>query len=283
MRRIFLTTVAAMAIATPALAADISGGYAPPSGDPVYSPAPMVVGDLEMALGWSNIDSDEFDDSWSTFSGWGRANIPVGDTWNVLLEAGGGAAFGIDSLPDGVSFGNAGANAHLWANRDALRYGVFGGASFGTGGFATFGTVGVEMEVDMDNAVLGGGGFYSSSDICGGCDSYGVSGWVDYYLTPNTKATGTLSWSKTDLDLGDDLDVFGGSGRLTHRITGTPVNIFGEASIYNAEFGSDDGNITNVLGGFTVMLDGPGYTQQEFDRNVPFTFRHPLNADFGEL
>jgi hypothetical protein len=280
MRRILLTTVAAMAITSPALAADISAGYAPPSGDPIYNPAPMVVGDLEMALGWSSIDL-EGDEDWNTFSGWGRANIPVGDTWNVLLEAGGGALFGGD-FGDGLSIANAGANAHLWANRDALRYGVFGGASFGTAGIVTFGTVGIEMEVDMDNAVLGAGGFYSSTNACGGCDSYGVSGWVDYYLTPNTKATGTLSWSKTDLDLGGDLDVFGGSGRLTHRVTGTPINIFGEASFYNADLGSDDGNITNVSGGFTVMLDGPGYTQQEFDRNVPFTFRHPLNADLGD-
>jgi hypothetical protein len=235
----------------------------------------MIVGDLEFSLGWTQIDI-EGDADWNDFRGWGRANIPVGDTWNVLLETGGGAAFGGD-IGDGLSLGNTAANAHVWANRDDIRYGVFGGASFGTLGLMTFGSVGVEMEVDMDNAVVGAQAFYSWTDACGSCDSQGVSGWVDYYLTPNTKATGTLSWSQTDLG-GDDLDIFGVSGRVSHRVTGTPVNIFGEASFYNGELGSDDASATNILGGFTVMIDGPGYTQQEFDRNVPFTFRQPLNV-----
>jgi len=282
MRKVLLTTVAAMAIATPALAADFNAGYAPPAGDPLYSPAPMIVGDLEFSLGWTQIDVDEVGSlDVNDFRGWGRANISVGETWNVLLETGGGAAFGGD-IPDGFSIGNTAANAHVWADRDDLRYGIFGGASFGTAALFTVGTVGLEMELDMDNAVLGAQGFYSWTDACSSCDTVGVSGWVDYFLTPNTKATGTLAWSRTDIGLSDDLDIFGGSGRLTHRVTGTPVNVFGEASYYNADVGSAGGNVTNVMGGFTVMLDGPGYTQQEFDRNVPFTFRHPLNALTGE-
>lgn len=278
MRKHFLTTVAAMAIATPALAADLSGGYAPPPGDPLYSSAPMVVGDLEMSLGWTRVDF-EGEESWNNFQGWGRANVPVGDTWNVLVEAGGGAAFGGD-ISDGFGVANFSANGHVWANRNDLRYGVFGGASYGVFDALTFGTVGLEAEVDMGNAVLGGQGFYSWTDFCGSCESYGVSGWVDYYFTPNTKGTATLAWSRTDV--GSDLDIFGGSARLTHRLTGTPLNVFGEASYYNIDLGPN-GDAVNLLGGLTVMLDGPGYTQQEFDRNVPFTFRHPLNADLGEL
>lgn len=67
MRRHFLTTVAALAIATPAFAdslgGGLSGGNIAPSGDRVYSSAPMVVGDIEFNLAkvWSEDEKGEFD------------------------------------------------------------------------------------------------------------------------------------------------------------------------------------------------------------------------------
>lgn len=283
MRSILLTTVAAMAIATPALAADVNGGYAPPSGDPLYSSAPMVVGDLEMSLGHYTVDRDG-EKSVDNFQGWARANVPVGDTWNILAEIGGSGFFN-GVYPDGESFATVNTNAHVWADRGSLRYGVFGGASFGAYNALTYTSLGLEAEIDLGNAVIGGQGFYSWNGLedCGGCDlnATGVSGWVDYYLTPNTKATGTLAWlhaSDIICCSGTDVDDFAGSGRITHRFAGTPVNIFGEASLSSFEAGPSDGTTARFSGGFTVLIDGQGYTQQEFDRNAPFSFRHPLSS-----
>ena len=89
MRAKLLMTASAIAIATPAMAADLSG-YVPPSGDPIYSPAPMVVGHLSVGVGIGDID--ETDDNVGIFTGVGRANIPFsGGVWNLELETGGGA------------------------------------------------------------------------------------------------------------------------------------------------------------------------------------------------
>lgn len=280
MRKYFLTTAAAMAIATPALAGDISGagglsgGYTPSSGDPVLSSVPMIAGDLELRLGRVWEDSNKSDTDFNNFEGWARANVPVGDTWNILVEVGGGATFGGD-LPDGSSFSTHSVNGHVWANRGDLRYGVFGGSAFG--GF-TLGTVGVEVEADFGNATLGAHGFYSWAEPCeGSCDmdTYGASGWLDYYVSPNTKATGTLTWSQEGSLCGSPCDatVLSATARLTHRLADTSFNLFGEATYLNSESELIDKDVVNVLGGFTIMLDGPGYTQQEFDRQVPFTFR----------
>lgn len=291
MRKHFLTTVAALAIATPALAADLSGGYVPPSGDPVYSSAPMVQGDLEMSLGWTQFSADGEDErSVNNFSGWARANVPVGNTWNILFETGGSAIFGGD-IPDGFSLANLSANAHIWGGSNGFRYGAFGGVTYGELIEVTFGSVGVEAEADMGNVTLGGQGFYSwtSADCCGpvGDDAYayGVRGWADYYFMPDTKVTGELSWTHLNEILNDEVDIWGGSARVTHRFAGTPFNIFGEAGYWNVDFGGGDVDIVNVLAGFTILLDGADTTQQAHDQQVPFSFRSPLGAagSFGGL
>jgi len=279
MRKYFLTTAAVMAIATPALAADpsggLSGGYVAP-GDTVLSSAPMVAGDLELSLGRSQFDFDGGDEkSWNEFNGWARANVPVGGTWNLLVEAGGGAVFG-GEFDDGTSLATFSSNAYVWSNTNGTRYGAFGGASFGVFLEETWGAVGLEAETDIGNATLGAQGFYSWwTGDCGGddCDLYGANGTLDYYFRPNTKATGTLSWARAF----DDLDIWGASGRVTHRFDGTPINIFGEASYWHLDVccGDEASTVTGLVG-LTINLDGSGYTQQEHDGQVPFTFRNPI-------
>jgi hypothetical protein len=283
MRKYFLTTAAVMAIATPALAADpsggLSGGYVGP-GDPVLSSAPMVVGDLELSIGRTNWEIEcpgECELSWNQFNGWARANVPVGGTWNILVEAGGNAVFGGD-YPDGISLATFSSNAHVWSNTNGTRYGAFGGASFGVNGPAgndTWGAVGLEAETDIGNATVGAQGFYSwfTGDCGGDCDLYGVNGWADYYFRPNTKATGTLSWAR---GFGGDVDIFGVRGRATHRLAGTAINVFGEAGYSSADWSEPRVNVANASVGLTINLDGPGYTQQEHDGQVPFTFRNPI-------
>jgi hypothetical protein len=264
MRKILMTTVATIAIASPAFAADMSHGSIPGS-------APMVAGDFELSLGGGY--DDESEKTINRAGAWARANMPVNGTWNVLVE---GGAIGDFNWGDGYeekSESKFSVNGHLWTG-DGTRYGAFGGATFGVWQ-ETYGVVGVEAETDIGNATVGAQGFYTwlpGDDY----DGFGGVLWGDYYFTPNTKATGTLTY--TALDDGDD-NLFSASGRVTHRLDGTPFNFFGEAS-YGAEDWDGSDLITVVTGsvGFTVNFDGPGYSQQEHDGQVPFSFRSPLAA-----
>lgn len=259
-----LTTVAAIAFATPAFAADadLSGaGYVPPPGDPAYSQTSMVAGDIQLSFGYNSIDGFGDEKSFWNVSGWARANVRM-NSWNLLVETGGGAAFGGD-LEDGFNLPAYNLFGHVWGG-DSVRYGFFGGAGYQ---FLTVGVVGVEAEADIGNATLGGQVFYlfnSNADF----DAWGARGWADYYFTPNTKATGELVWATSD-----GTDLLGLRGRLTHRFAGTPINVFGEGNYFNVLDEDVDG--FGVLGGVSILFDGGAPTQQEFDRTVPFDFRVP--------
>lgn len=260
-----LTTAAAIALAVPAFAADadLSGaGYVPPPGDPVYSQTSMVAGDVQLALGYTSIDGLGDEKSFWTFDGWARANIDL-NSWNLLVETGGGAFFGGD-IPDGLNSPSINVFGHVWGG-DNVEFGAFGGAGFQ---HVTIGVVGVEAEADVGNATLGGQGFYLFTSENVDIDAWGLRGWADYYFTPNTKVTGEVVWATFD---GGDL--FGARGRVTHRFAGTPINIFGEGSYFTVSDADIDG--FNVMGGFSVLFDGGAPTQQEFDRSVPFDFRVP--------
>lgn len=279
MRKQLLTTVAAMAIATPALAADLSGGV---EYNFIQDNAPSytAVGDIEFSLGgiWTDVE-DQDEKNFLEFQGWARANVPLGGMWNILPEVGGNAYFGGD-LPDGFSTSTLGTNLHLWAG-NGVRVGAFGGATFSVFNSLTFGQAGAEIEADMGNLTLGAQGFYTWwIDPCGGCGNpelYGVNAWIDLYLNSNTKLTGLFGWAQGN-DLfggpGETIDIYNAGGRLTHRFAGSPVNAFVEGSyLYGSNGG--DGHMVNVLGGITIVLDG-NRTQEEFDKMVPFTFRNPM-------
>ena len=278
MRRILLTTVAmaamtGAAMTGTALAQSADGyGYAPPSGDPMYASSPMVVGDIQLSLGRTWLDDEKGNAEFNVFQGQGRANVAFGNSWNLLVESDGTAYFGGDY--DGYSEASYGAYGHLWRGAGTVRYGVFGGVTFND---LTFGVIGAEAEVDMGNVTLGAQGSYSfaDADCCGNVDIFGLRGWADYYFAPNTKLTGELAWWKVDDDY-ESVDVVDVRGRVTHRFAGTPFNIFGEAaywsvSDYNMDFYS-------LTGGFTILLDGAGGTQQSYDQQVPFDYRS--NAGF---
>jgi len=259
MRGTLLTTVAALALATPAMAADL--GYVPPIEDPVYSPAPMaVVGHLQLGVG---IADSDFSDSVGVFTGWGRVNIPFSAGWNLQLDVGGGALF-----EDGESYSHIGTYAHLWGNVGGARLGVFGGIDFPTG--AEIGTIGLEGEFDVGNVTLGAQGSYNSV-IDTSFDFWGLRGWADWYFNPNTKVGGELAWWEGD---GDDL--WGASLDIEHRFSGTPVSAFAEVAYIDA----DGDDAWSAMIGARVFMDG-GLTLQEHDRQVPFDVRGPGFSGIG--
>lgn len=283
MRKHLLSTAAAIAMASPALAADLSGGSIPLSGNIAYSSAPVstaraIVGDIELSLAYQdyygyNCCGKSFNNF--AFSGWGRANVPVGN-WNLLVETGGDAFFGGD-YPSGKSASSLNAFAHVWGGTGGFRYGVFGGATFGWWG-TTWGSVGAEAEADFGNATVGAQGFYSWSSCCANPDIYGVNAWLDYYFKQNTKVTLTGQWASiNDWYLTSDTEMLAARARFTHRFAGSPFNVFAEGQYAHFNNGPDWDDYA-VVGGFTINLDG-GMNQEELDKGgLPFSYRGPLPA-----
>jgi opacity protein-like surface antigen len=251
MRTKLLLTVSALAMATPALAADMSGPYLPPSGDPIYSPDPMVVGHLSIGVGIADID--ETDENVGLFTGAGRANIPFGaGTWNLQLETGGGSFFQSD-----FSYSTIGAAAHLWTRLNGAAIGVFGGVNFPTG--TTIGIVGLEGEAYLGPVTLGADGAYNWGD---GFEFWTTRGWADIYATPNWRFGGELMYASGDIG-----DGWGASLDTEYRFDNSPFSLWAEGAYTSVD---DGGDVWAGLVGFRVFMDGAGTTLQQHDQQVPW-------------
>jgi hypothetical protein len=257
MRAKLLMTVSALAFATPAFAADFNT-YVPPSGDPIYSPQPMVVGHLELGIGILSSDDFGIGEDLGAFVGAGRANIPFsGGAWNIELEAGGGALF-----DDGESISSIGAAGHVWTKLNGAAIGVFGAVNFPTG--ATVYTLGLEGEAYLGNVTLGADADYNWVDGLGDGEFWSVSGWADFYFTPDFRLGGELAYLS-----GDVPDTWSAALDAEYRFSGSPFSLWAEGKYTSIEAGPD-ADIWAGLVGFRVFMDGAGETLQGHDRQVPW-------------
>ena len=256
-----------------ASAADLSGG--PIFVEETFTPTieRTAVGHLELALGITDHSGGDGGFAFAkdnAFEGWGRANVPLGGYLNLELEAGGIAFF-----EDGSSNTGYGAYGHLWAGWQAARLGVFGGAGFHG---MTIGTVGAEGEVDLGPVTLGAQGSYNFADQSAvpGSEDYfwGVRGWVDLYITPDTKLGGEVGWWAIEDFLGPlGSGMLTLSGRAEHRFAGSPISIFARVDYWDID--GTDANALVASGGIRVFLDGRGTSLTHHDRcGVPFDFRN---------
>jgi hypothetical protein len=106
------TTRSSPALAVPP-APPLVGGYLPGNINSGLYQDNSIAGGLEVGFYWT-------DDEKNQFRGEGRVNLPVGSTWNILLETGGTAYY----FDDGFSESSIGANAHLWRGAGNLRWGA---------------------------------------------------------------------------------------------------------------------------------------------------------------
>lgn len=246
-----------VAMAPSAMAADLSGGFVPPAGSPVYDPQPMVVGHLSLGAGFWNDDGDLFssDDTVGIFSGAGRANVNFSRNWNFEIETGGQSLFN-----SGSSDSTIGAAGHLWTRLNSAALGLFGSADFPNG--ATVGTLGVEGETYFGDITLGADASYSWSDGIG--DFWRVGGWAGYYLTPDFRLGGALDYMSGDIP-----DTWTASVDTEYRFSGTPFSAWGEVNYSKVSAGGGDVDIWSGLLGFRFFLDGGG-TLQQHDQEVPW-------------
>jgi hypothetical protein len=255
--RTLLLTTAALAIAAPAYAADFG---VPPVGDPIYAPAPLgVVGHLELGIGMIG----DGDDSLGNFAAAGRVNIPFAGDWNLEIETGGGAL-----TEDGFSASNIGAYGHLWKNLGSTRLGALGGINYSYGPL-TSAIVGVEGEVEFNAVTLGAQATYSWLINDYDLDVWGLRGWADWYVNPNTKVGAEVAW--TNVSEGSDSDDIWTVGvNAEHRFAGTPFSGFARVG-YTSYF--SDFDTWSGMVGVRVFMDQPGTTLRDHDRQVPFDVR----------
>jgi hypothetical protein len=254
MRARHLAIAVVAATASPAMAADLSGGFAPPAGSPLYAPQSMVVGHLLLGAGFWNDNGYFNDDTVGVVSGAGRANVSFGHGLNFEIESGGQSLFN-----DGNSVSSIGAAGHLWTRLNSGAVGAFGSVDFPSG--ATVGTLGVEGETYFGDITLGANAGYSWSDGLG--DFWSVGGWADYYMTPDFRFGGALDYSAGDIP-----DTWTASVDTEYRFPGTPLSAWGEVNYSNVSGGSE-ADIWSGLLGFRFFMDGGG-TLQEHDREVPW-------------
>jgi len=259
MRTRLITTAAALAIATPAFAADLyTPQYVPPISDPVYTPAPLVVGHLMMGIGFLDIgdfsfdEASDFSDTVGVFVGAGRANINLGGSLNLQLETGGASLFN-----DGSSYSSIGVAGHLWTKLNSAAIGVYGGINWPTGG--TIYTAGLEAEAYLGNITLGADIDYNWADPGSG-DFWSGSLWADAYLNPNWRLGAEFEY------LGDSVDTWIASLDTEYRFGG-PIS--GWAEVAYAELGGGSTDAWSGMVGIRVFMDG-GMSLIDHDRNVPW-------------
>jgi hypothetical protein len=259
MRARYLVIAAAVATASPALSADLSGGFVPPVGDPLYSPQSIVFGHLSLGLGGFDGSSVAYfgGDALGVVSGVGRANVPLGNGWNVEFETGGKALF-----KDGSSFTDFGVAGHVWTKLNSAAVGVYGGINFPFG--TTVYTAGVEGEVYFGSITLGADADYNWSE-CPSCGNFwSVGGWADFYFNPDFRISGSI-----DYGAGDIPDLWSAGIDTEYRFSGSPLSVWAEGSYSSIDCcGAPD--IWEGLAGFRFFLDPPGTTLQEHDRQVPW-------------
>jgi len=264
-----LLSAAAIAIATPAFAADLYAPYVPPTNDPVYTPGPMVVGHLTMGIGFVNFDgSNPFeDDTVGIFTGAGRANINLGGAWNLELETGGTSIF-----DNGYSFSSVGVGGHLWTRLNGGAVGVYGAADFPSG--ATVGTAGVEGQAYLGNVTLGANASYSWSDNLG--DFWQATGIASIYVTPDLKLGGSLAYGDFD-----GFEAWSAGLNTEYRFSGTPFSAWGDVNYSSYSSGGPD--VLAGLVGFRIFMDGAGTTLQQHDRDVPWEGVLSTNFTLGGI
>jgi hypothetical protein len=250
----FLAGVAGVVgvLATPALAADVLvyQNTVPEAGSPVYSNESMITGDIALAIGYFDFPGE--DGAFGVANA--RVNIPFGGGWNEELEIAGLADF----VDDG--YYAVGAFSHTYYKNPGfaagLLLGVTGLESPNTGDNEAAYTVGVEHAWFLPALTFLGHLSYTWFDPD---DFWTVGGEARWYLNPNTKLTGAVTWA----DLNSSWML---TAAAEHLLSGTNFSFFLSSSYFTNDF--NDG--WEVLGGIRYAFGPPVESLQRHDWNVPF-------------
>lgn len=255
MRRLLLSTTALMALAIPAVAADLG---VPPSGSPLYSSAPMVSGDMSAALGGAWASGEGESQSLGAYDTSARFALPL--VSGISFE---GELIDAGVFQDGASLNNFLGLAHFYTQSPGYAVGVFGGA--GSAYFASLWQAGLEAQAYWGN-FTGEGSIAYTSLYKGHASLWTGRLGGRYYFTPDTKLSLGVDYVSLDGMGSGSNDAWGVDGGLEHRFSGTPWSGFVKAAYLDAS----GAHVTTALAGIRVSLDAPGSTLQSHDRLVPW-------------
>jgi hypothetical protein len=237
-----LLGVAAGLVATPVAAADMAVFQ-----DSTYWSPQAVAGDAGVAVGYFSFDGDGTGEVW----GAARLNIPVSAGWNEEIELSGLTGFETDS------YYTYGLYSYTYWKDERFAAGLLSAGSNLSG--ASVWTLGAEGAVFLPSASLIGLVAYNWADNNGVPDFWSAGGEARWYLTPNTKLTGSVSFNE-----------FNTAWKLTagaeQRFTGTMVSLFGEGNYYT----NSQGTGWEGFAGVRAFFDRPGQSLQRHDHDVPF-------------
>ena len=238
-----ISTAALMAgvsvLAVPALAADVNP--MPDYVQPIYQAEPVVTGQVQLYGGIVDNDSS---DSFGLVGGRGSVNLMLHNDIRTQLDL-----IAASTFNDGAGSDVVLGLAHFYKlNSGANAYGVF----VGGGSVANYGTflVGLEGQHFWGPITVGGDIFVGASEADG---LWGVSAYLAYYISEQTKVQGRLGY----VDMGS-IDAFDISARLAHRFVGSAFGIFGEVGWTEADTGLGSGDAFRFLVGLNVDIDGGG-------------------------
>ena len=256
LRKALIATTVIVATAGAALAADVTPPIVTPG--PISSPGPTLTGDLSLSLGGLWFEAVQGPTgSLGVFNTLGRVNVPLHGTWNLEVEAGGGAVFeGGEGQPYYIN-----AVAHLWGmHSPTAAWGLYGGAVFGYGPISWTG--GAEAKHFLTNGSVG-----VSAGVMRLCctETLGVfTASFNHYFNPNHRI-GVHGAILTDFSA----STWEVSVDVEHRFM-HPISVFAEASYISLPFGVS-AHAWTAKGGVKFYLDAPGDTLQSHEKKVPWT------------
>jgi hypothetical protein len=232
------------ALAGAAYAADGRGS------GPIYSPQPIVTGDVELGLGrfFPALGPDT-----GVFTGTARANMPIQGSLNVELQTSGNALY-----LNGASQQWLDVYGHVWQRLPSAAWGLFGGTEF-IGSMIN--AVGAEGKMYLGNVSVGGEAARLWTQSAA---AWEVAGNANVYLNPNLRIG---AGGQFVTGFGSDLWTWSIDAEL--RMPGTPWSIWA----YGSSLAVSGTTSYVALGGFKWFLDAPNSTLQSHEKDVPFWFK----------
>jgi hypothetical protein len=216
----------------------------------MYSPLPMVTGDLEVGFGAFTANSS----SVGMFTTTGRASAPIQGPLNFEMQA---TANALVDNGDSESWGDA--YGHAWWRNPSSAWGVFGGAEFAGD---IIGAVGGEFKHYVGNMSFGGDVAYLWT---GANDGWEISGTGNLYLTPNHRV-GLFAQYVSGFGAPNAWNV---KVDAEARFAGGPWSVWGSLGYLSV----DGSNGWNALAGFRMFMDSqPKATLAMHETEVPFRF-----------
>lgn len=274
--KIAIAALLSCAVPGLAMAADL---MVEPAGIVETGNASLFAGDVSGYVGYLRLE-DYYDDAYSfDGSNWGiaaRGNIPLADSFAMQVD------LSAESLQGYFDYATLDAAMHLNWRQDGNLVGVFGSVGADQNIWdTTFGTIGVEGVVTLDNLQFYGQVGYSADleDNTNVNAVYG-RGEVRYFATPNLVATASLGAVREDYSDGDDvIEGVNWGASLEYRLDDSPLSIYAAyQGNYDKEADEDESWAVHALMVGAKFSFGTDSLQEAATKGATLRDHNPLSG-----